>query len=163
MKHVTSKRTYDAALIRSIVTAPGIWECVSENGQQKHDYEPPIIDAIEWVALTNEKSQVIGVLLIHPLNTVTCECHINIIPKYRQEYSMLAGLACRRYMLEDTEYDKFNTQVPDIYPNVAKFLKQFGFVHEGTNRKSINKHDTLVDQHHYGITRPELTNIIKEH
>jgi len=153
--NVYHKRLYDAELIQDFLTDPELWELISESGQKTEGFVVPINDSIHWVGLY-DKDLLFGILVIHATTVTTGIVHINILKQYRSKYSTIAGLNCMDYMLYNTEFNKFNTEVPVIYPNVINYLKRFGFKNEGINRLSINKNNMIVDQKSFGITREEL-------
>ena len=156
---VTYERTINETLITHIITHDDIWDDICEYGQTPDEFHVTFVPSQHWVLLQVEH-KVIGLFFLDALNSTTAMVHINILKKFRQKYSIMAGRACMKYMLNETDYNKFNTEVPENYPNVMLFLEKFGFIKEGINRNSINKNNTLTDQVYYGMTRVELNQFI---
>lgn len=155
------ERLYDAAVIEQFLTEPDLWKLISETNQDPADFVAVIDDNVHWVGMYDDEL-LYGMLVVHTITPTTAVVHINILKEYRKKYSMISALMCMKYMIHNTDYNKFNTEVPEIYPNVEKFLLQFGFKVEGRNRNSINKDNILVDQTYFGITRDELVQSLND-
>ena len=149
------KRLFEAELIKEFITEPWLWERVSEYGQQPEDFDAPITDAMHWIGLF-EDDRLFGIGLMHGLNNTTVMIHINIQKDDRFKLSTKGGQLILQYFLNETDFQKINAEVPVIFKEVVKFTQSMGFSIEGLNRKSINKHNGLIDQINLGQTRNEV-------
>ena len=152
----------DRELIRSYMTQDELWERISEDGCNKDEYTPPMHELFHWVGMYNNKDEFMGTLFLHPETMHVVNIHFNLSKKYRKLYSFLGGQAAFDYMLNCTDFEKFNTTVPLEYPDVVGFLDKLGFTREGLNRKSISKNNIMHDQYYYGMTREEMKNKLTE-
>jgi RimJ/RimL family protein N-acetyltransferase len=158
-RDVKLERLYDADLIRDFMIQDELWERISEDGLDKDDFEVPIVDEFHWLGFFAD-DKMVGLFFIHPETLSTCQIHFSIAKQYRRLYSLRCALAGFTYLLDETHFSKFNTHVPACYPDVENFVVKLGFTKEGTNRMSINKNNTLIDQYYYGITRGEIANFM---
>lgn len=150
------ERCFDQALIEGFIRSPEMFETVSEDGTLPEDFQADVInDCWLKVSTTND---LIGFYYLHEFSKVTLICHANIHPDFRKDYSKRAGKAAYHWMLHNLPHNirKFITTVPEIYPNVMKYVEYFGMKREGVNRKSFRKHGQLLDLVCYGITREEI-------
>ncbi len=158
---VTAIRLYRADLIKQFLTQDELWERIAEYGQTVDMFVPVIDDSIHWVGLFDDK-RLFGIIFLHPHNSTTMIAHINIQKKDRYKLSRAGGIVGLEYIIENTDYDKVQTETPVIYPNVMKFVESMGFRKEGISRKSINKNTQLVDQVMYGATRQEIIEFLSK-
>lgn len=154
------KRLTDSKIITKFLTEPELWDRVSEYGQQAEDFEAPVTDAWHWIGLYTDGT-LLGIGCIHATNSSTAVVHINIQHKYRHEFAVDGGKLILKYFLRWTDFDKLNAEVPVTYKAVVEFTKSMGFRVEGLNRKSINKHNGLVDQVNLGQTRTEIKEFLR--
>ena len=71
------------------------------------------------------------------------------ILKYAQEI----GQGTLEWIWANTPAQKIMAVIPDLYPNVIRFVHQFGFRLNGINTRSILKDGQLHDQWIMGIER----------
>ncbi len=158
---IKAVRLYDSKLIEKFLTQDELWDRISEFGQNKADFIAPIVDVIEWVGLFN-RNRLFGIIVIHQVTSISCVAHINIQKQDRYKLSTEAGIVGLKYIINETKYLKVNTEVAVIYPQVIKYVESLGFKTEGMNRKSTNKHNVIVDQELFGITRDEIINKLEK-
>lgn len=154
-------RTEDADFIKEVITSPGLWPTVAEDGHNPEDYIPDTERGC-WLSIIHD-GQFIGLYYIHAHNTVLAEIHAHILPECRKEFSFPSGGAALYWIYEYApQYQKIIANVPRIYENVKNFTAKFGFVVEGVNRKSYLKNGELHDQWLLGITRDEIKGFLNE-
>ena len=158
------QRLTDIDTIKTVMTDEEMWERISEDGQDRNDFEALIDDSFHWIGLYCGDI-LFGISLIHPHNTSTGVAHINILKPYRRDHGLQGGLMSLQYAT-GLEYHKYIAEVADVYPEVVGFIKKLGFIQEGLNRKSIMKGGKLVDQIWFGASITEIQtqiyNLIKE-
>lgn len=158
---LTTRRTYDAALIRSIMTRPDMWRTVAEDGQTVAEYHPDVT-CVCWLRVEAD-GETVGLYSFNAHNSVTVEIHANILPEFRAVCSRESGLEALRWIYENApEYKKIISQIPVIYENVKRFTLGFGFIVEGRNRASYLKNGALHDQWLLGVTRDEVKGVLDE-
>ena len=133
-----------------------MWKNISEDGQDPDEFEPPFDELIHWVGAYKDDGEIIGLFFIHPKSHSRAEIHINILEDYRMKYARLAGYMIMQYVIEYTDYQKLEADIPVIYPNVLNFALWNGFTIEGTSRKSIVRDGELINQHILGMTKEEI-------
>lgn len=155
------ERTYNEEFVRCFITLPEIFDTVSEDGQAPIDFLPDVHNDY-WIVVS-DGDDIVGLYFLHAVNTVTLMIHAQILTRYRKEYSKKAGTEVYKWILENIPlaYQKLVTSVPSIYGNVIKYVKYFGFKHEGTNRKSYLKGGEIIDMENYGITRDEVKEYLR--
>jgi RimJ/RimL family protein N-acetyltransferase len=145
------ERCYDVDVVRSILTHPAIYDRIAEDGTlPREDYIPDMIGAAYVVGIVG--ADPIGVMIYHPVNGITWECHVQVLPEYRKEHADEFAQKALQWAW-DMGVQKIVAQIPELYPNVRDFGLRHGFAVEGTNRKSYLKNGQIHDQWYLGITR----------
>ena len=146
------RRCLDVDLIRKIMTHPVIYEAISEDGAPWRDEYVPEMSG-HWYLIGWVNDTPIGLMIYHPVNGVTMECHVHVLPEYREEYAHEFGQQVLTWAWNNLPVHKIVAQIPVIYPNVIAFAEKNGFIIEGVNRLSYMKHGQLHDQIYLGIAR----------
>ena len=116
------ERTTDIDKINSVLKHDYIWPRVSDKGQSKDEFTPPLDD----VHYLYEE----GILIILHPDGDKWEGHINVLPEFRDnaDSAMKEGL---RYAFVDLGADEIVTSIPEKYGSVygfaVKYLKDVGF------------------------------------
>jgi hypothetical protein len=142
---------------------PEIFERISSHGQNAEEFEIKIDDSNVYLLIRN-KEEIAGLYHLSPHNQQTINMHCNMLKQHRY-IANDAGLLVYDWILNDCnkQYTKFITEVPQCYPEVYFYAKRFGFEDEGTNRKSVIKNGTLIDQWRVGITKQEIERWAVQH
>jgi RimJ/RimL family protein N-acetyltransferase len=74
-----------------------------------------------------------------------CHIHIQILPEYRKEYAKEAGKLFLDYTWECTDKDVLIAEIPELYLNVVKFTRSFGFRFSGIKESAYRKSGTDWD------------------
>jgi len=137
-------RTYDTALVRSILSNNELIERSGSNDLSIYDPEnqPDII-----YLLPKSGETVIGVIIIHAFNNqICCQIHVNYLPKYwgmgLTEYSNLAV----SWIFSNTDFTKVIAFAPDAYPEVFKHCEKCGLKKEGYLINSVMSKGKLDNQ-----------------
>ncbi len=144
-------RTYDIELIRSVVASDKFWNAVTEDGQEKEYYEPNLQKYI-WVKFENTEHEMVALIAVEPITTVTINVHAHKILKNTGDNIVEWFVK----WLNTTNYQKVVAEVPETCDHVRKFVKWIGMNEEGVRTKSYLKNGELLDMHLYGSTRAEL-------
>ena len=120
-------RTYNTDVIRGILTAPGIWEAISDESQSREDFCPPL-DGI--IYLIDDKA--VGLFVVHKCNGLWL-CHVQVIPDSRPSLSMEFGRKVVEWVWDNTDINMLNATIPKKYPNVKKFAISQGFTECASN------------------------------
>ena len=130
-----------------VLRHPEIYETIAEDGAE------------EWkmpdgpIYLCGYNPDLLGCFVLHKINHVTWECHVQVLPEWR-DHSMEFGIKMIEWAWENTDAMKLVAQIPLIYPNVMDFAVKQGFEQEGVNKASIMKNGELFDQWYVGLRRP---------
>lgn len=150
------ERCYDPALVESFMTDPVMWATAAEDNVSPESFKADVNSEV-WLAIYTKQNELAGFYYLHPFSSVGIIAHANIHPDHRKTLSKRAGAAVMTYILHEFEdVQKVITYVPEIYPNVIKYVESCGMIREGVNRKSYRKNGQIVDLICYGITRNEL-------
>lgn len=158
--NVNIERTYDISLISSVAFHPDIVKDLLEDNQIVDDCKFDT-DKDCYLSVTI-KSDLIGVYVLKPLSKTVLELHPMVIPKFRSKASK--GIKCVfKWLLKncDESVQKVTAQFPLKSKNIERFALHNGFRVEGVNRASFMRNNELLDQTMVGITRAEITEVIK--
>ena len=148
-------RTYDTALIYNVITNEAIWKTISEDGHNPSVWSPDVFRDC-WLEMSID-GETVGVFLLKALNSMMLEVHPHILPKFRGEIGMQAGIEHLRWVYDNfPNYRKIVCSVPTLYKNVKIYAMQLGYQEEGVNRLSFLKGGKIYDQWTLGITRDEI-------
>ena len=142
------ERTLDLHKILKVLKDPEIFDRISEDGPTSDTWMPSMDEAI---FLSDEDG--IGVMIYHWINSVSLECHVQVLPEHRYK-ALEFGQAALNWAWENTEATKIVAQIPEIYPSVIKFAYKNGFSFEGVNKLSHKKNGSLHDQYYLGLIKP---------
>lgn len=156
---MVAERTFDADLIAWIMTIPEIWDAVSEDGMSTSDFTPEVYNEC-WISVKVGET-LVALYNYHAHNSITVEIHVHVIPEHRKEHAVLATFAALQWLLDnEKQYKKVVIQIPEIYKHARYFSARFGFILEGTNRKSFIKNGNIVDRWLMGATTEEIMEAI---
>jgi RimJ/RimL family protein N-acetyltransferase len=142
------KQTLDLHKILKVLKDPEIFDRISEDGPTSDTWMPSMDEAI---FLSDEEG--IGVMIYHWVNSVTLECHVQVLAEHRsQAYEF--GQKALEWAWQNTKATKIVAQIPEIYPSVIKFAYKNGFSFEGVNKLSHRKNGELHDQYYLGLIKP---------
>lgn len=130
-----------------VLTDPDVFSTIAEDGMYYVEHDPSALYLCGYVP------ELIGCFIIHKQNRVTVECHVQVLPKYREQYALEFGHAFMAWTWANINCEKIVAQIPCIYPNVKDFALKLGFEIEGINRASYMKNDEIHDQWHLGVIR----------
>ena len=140
--------------IKKVLFNPEIWNRISEDEQCQDEIEV-LNDNNQWAGLYFNHV-LFGVGLVHRHNQTTGTCHIHILKEHRDEHAGAGGMLSIQAALNETEYDKFRTEVPEIYKDVQYFLKKLGFRPKGYSTVTFKKNNKEIKQIIFKTTRKEL-------
>lgn len=138
--HVTE--TTNKEDIRKVLCHPDIYNVINGDGSPDiDDFEVPIDNSIEYIAGYAE-DDIIGLMIYHTVNDCV-KCHIQVLPEYRQEYAKeFARIALKFGRAKNVI---INAEIPECYPNVISFAKEFGFEESGIIKNGRTKNGADYD------------------
>jgi RimJ/RimL family protein N-acetyltransferase len=142
------ERTTDLAKIIKVLKNPEIFERISEDGVSIDNWLPSLDDAI---FLTDKEN--IGLMIYHEINSITIECHVQVLPEHRGK-ALEFGKSAIDWAWENTKATKIVAQIPEIYPDVIRFAYKNGFSFEGINKDSYLKNGKVHSQYYLGLIKP---------
>ncbi len=151
--------TTDMVLIKEILGSPEIWERAAEDDQKLEDYQPGYDDYCNWLICKQNHTN-IGIILLHADTCITLKMHIFLIKEHRKKASEMVNLFFEWFMIK-TQALKLTASIPACYQDAIKFAIKSGLKEEGINRASYIKDGEVYDQHNLGITRNEISEVIK--
>lgn len=144
-------RCYDVDVVRAILTHPEIYECIAEDGTPpRADVIPNMVSAAYVIGIVG--SEPIGLMVYHPINGITWECHVQVLPEYRKQHADEFSQKALDWAF-GMGVKKIVAQIPFLYPNVKDFGLKHGFEIEGINRQSYLKNGQIHDQWYLGLVR----------
>jgi len=151
--NLTPTRTLDFGIAYEIANTTEIFEAFTEDGAP--DYMPDVVNEY-WVLMITENGSVAGAYRLKSILARTVEIHAFMLPEYRNDYSKLSGVRILEWCLDNLDFDKITTVIPQLYKNIYHFTKAMGFKEEGFNRSSFLKDGKLHGMYCMGITKQEI-------
>lgn len=149
------ERTYDAALIKFIVTHPKVWQHVTDDFAPRPElWEPGAVEEA-WYVLAFDDGELLGLFMFFPENTICWRSHICMLPG---AYGPKAEKACREVFLwlwENSSCWRIIGSIPDYNRTAISFAERCGMTRYGTNPQSYVKNGKLLDQVLLGISKTE--------
>lgn len=153
----TVERVTDRATVESFMFHHDLWDRSSEDGSEKSIHDAYLLAPQCYFLLVSFGGEPVGMMVCHEGLSKSVEIHIKVKPEDRKKHAVKVGDMSLFWLMENTEYNKVITWVPEIYPAVRAFCKRkYGFIEEGCNRKSFNKNGKMIDMYLYGLTRSEI-------
>jgi len=110
-------RTLDADDVKRFLSADGIGEYVG----WFDGFEPPMTDDYHYLVVM-EGAKKAGLWILHP-GEHGAKIHANMLPGFRGEIARRAARDVLKYGFEIA--DSIYAEIPDKYPNVIKFTREF--------------------------------------
>jgi len=144
------EQTKDIDLIKSVLCRPDIYDVINDdNSGPAEDFEPPM-DVLYVAGYVND--DIIGIMIYHEV-TGGLKCHIQVLPEYRKKYAReFARMALN---FGEAKNAILYSEIPDCYPNVINFAKEFGFNETGSIKGDYIKngiaHDVIKMRKNNGV------------
>lgn len=132
--------TDDIEVIDSILKHPGIIESISGDLtiDEAMSRQSPINN--DWLYLKGVvDGVVVGLVVVHLTSQNWYQGHVQVLPEYRAEHAFTFGHDALEWIWGNTVIPKLIALVPELYPNVKKFLDAQGFTQEGYITNSYKK------------------------
>ena len=120
--------TKDLDKIYNIFCDPEIYDRIGDDGAPSVDEFEAVPPSDSVYYLTDEEN--IGLVFYHWKNCVTLEGHIQVLKRYRHRAIEFGELALK-WAWDNTDARKIVVTIPEIYPDVIKFVTKFGFEIDG--------------------------------
>ena len=146
-------RTEDLDTIDYVLKHPKIRGSIGDDVTSKMDIDYPISENVYYLAEVS--SEVLGMFVFYPQNSVTFEGHFAVLPGLYGKNAIRAGLEAIDWIFGNTECLKINGVTPHYNPLALRYAQKLGFKKEGVNCKSILKDGKLHDQTFFGLEREE--------
>lgn len=152
------ERTRDAALVRSVIGHPEIRPLVLEGD----DVPVPMHESIYYLAPKEERHAdgavedvLLGIVAFMPINNVSWNPHIAILPEHRGRGTevMKAALA---WMFENTACEKVVAHPPAYNSKMIKVFEKCGFRLEGCSPKSFRWNGIMHARLLYGLEKENV-------
>lgn len=145
------ERCYDVDTIREILTHPDIYARIAEDGSpSQEDYIPEMIGVAYILGIVD--SEPAALMTYYPVSTITWECHVQVMPKYRKTHADEFAQKALQWAW-DMGCHKLMATIPVIYPTVKDFGLKHGFEIEGISKQSYLKNGQILDQWYLGKVR----------
>lgn len=150
------ERSHNPDKLRRLLAEIG--EVVAEDGQ---GVKTAAIDTERngWLEVI-EGPETLAVYKLVPINGVTVEIHVNVLPMYRRKRHATCRAAFR-WILSNTRYQKVIAWVPSIHRHIRRFAVEMGMAVEGNSTQSYRKNGALHDQWLLGITRGQMEEVCR--
>tara|TARA_B110000902_G_scaffold249753_1_gene308243 strand:- start:1321 stop:1809 length:489 start_codon:yes stop_codon:yes gene_type:complete len=130
------KQTNNIDDIKQVLCHVDIYDTISDdNSPESKDYEPPVGEDYRYYA-GYVNSVIIGLMIYHPYLDGE-ECHVQVLPKHREEYAKQFGE--QSLSLRDRTRPLY-AEIPEFYKNVLDFAKINGFKVIDTQLNNFTKH-----------------------
>lgn len=150
-------RTYDAQLIRSIITNQAIYGRMSDDyAPAREDYQPAAPDAACYV-LVEVDGQAKGLWILVPQSLTLWEVHTALLPEIWGTTAKLAAPLLLDWVWQNTLCQRLFTVVPQYARATRKFAMHAGMEECGKHERAYLKDGELQDLIIMGVNRPSIT------
>ena len=132
----------------SILQHSEIYRTICDDGSPNREYLTIPEGWLNVVAYVDGNP--VGCFVLHPVNSVTMECHVQVLPDYRH-LSAEIGREVINWTSENTNALKLIAWIPFDCENVRIFAESMGFKVEGISEGSIMKKGKLLSQWLVGL------------
>lgn len=140
------KRSFDYKRINEIMTHPGVYPYISDDGSPTRNkfitIQSPEVYYLLWKG---------GVFMYVPINGITVEVHTCVLPKF-QGKSLPYAKASIKWIFNNTTYKKIMTHVPQNNRKAFVYAKKAGMVEEGYLTNSFMLNGEIMGQHILGVS-----------
>lgn len=136
--------------VKMVITHPQIYPYVTDDGSPPvEEYEPSANAAhlLVWCG-----SDLLGLFVLVPQNSVTVEVHTCLMPIARGERAAAAAKELIRWVWSNTTFKRLVTNVPGYNRLALRFALAAGMTKYGTNTRSYMKNGVLWDQIMLGLS-----------
>ncbi len=116
------KETVNREDIEAILLHPEIYDTIADDScPSAENFKAPIDCDHKYIGGYLE-GEIIAVMVYHKYLEGN-KCHIQVLPKFREDYAVYFGQQSLLFRGNDTLY----AEIPSLYENVLAFAKRFGF------------------------------------
>ena len=148
-------RTRNYPAIRELLIDPEVYPYMTEDlSPPAYEFKPPESEVIYYLAM-RVAFRTGGLCMFMPINGVTLDGHIAVLPEYRGAPALEGVKKCFEWIWENTPYARIEARVPD-YNRAAIYLANLaGMKRFGVSEKSFLRGGLLHDQVLLGISKGE--------
>jgi len=111
-------------IVKSLITADGIWETLCAPGQEKDTFELAphgqyIIGVVD--------GKPIALVIIHKTSKGYNKCHVQVLPEHRKEHSKEFGVKGMEFIWANNDFDYMMASISSKFPNVRRYAEMMGF------------------------------------
>ncbi|MEW5709849.1 MAG: GNAT family N-acetyltransferase [Pseudomonadota bacterium] len=153
---VRIERTFDAELVRKILTHPQIYPHVSDDGSpppEEFDPRESVRNDAMYFLVPMAAERPAGLYVIYPHNSIMYEVHACILPEYRGAAAREAARAMVQWVFAHTPCRKLIALVPAFNRLAHQYARRVGFMDVGVITRSYLKAGVLYDQHLLAIEK----------
>lgn len=153
MKDIIYEQTEDEDFINHCITHPAAWNSGTDDAL--HGVNPRLffarIDGILYV-----KCGDYGLLLGRPVNYISFDVHVALLPKARGKAVDICKGAMQWLFRQSERPLRLTTSIPEYNKLAIRLAHEVGMEFIGINKLSFQKNGKLFDQHLFGISKGEL-------
>jgi RimJ/RimL family protein N-acetyltransferase len=144
-------RTFDPELIKAIITHPKVYpHCIDDSSPPPDEFEPYVVEQLyNLIAWDDEPA---GAFMFVPVNLITYEMHLAMLPEFWGRGREALGLAID-WMFSHSPCKKIIGGVPAFNRLTVRLLEDMGFEQEGISPKSFQKQGIIYDRLMLGISK----------
>lgn len=147
------ERTHDMDVVRRIITHPQVYPYITDDGCPPADQFVPVDAPALWYLLVRRGEEILGLFLLHPLNSTCYEVHTCLLPSCWGPDAVEVAREARQWVWENMPAKRVVTNVPENNPLALRFALKAGFRAYGTNPASIEVGGRLYAQHLLGVSK----------
>lgn len=152
------ERTFDQALIRSVIGHPEIRPLVLEG----EDVPVPMHESIYYFAARVERhadgaieDDLVGIVAFIPVNSISWNPHVAVLPSYRGSGTEIVRLAIA-WMFAHTACEKVVAYPPAYNVSMIRVFEKCGFKLEGCSPRSFRWHGEMHARLLYGLEKENV-------
>jgi len=137
--------------VKAVLCHPEIYDCISGDGAPPREEWQVQGSAVYLTGYIDDEP--IAVMVYHPKNLVCWQCHIQVLPDYRDHAFEFAQKALS-WFWDNSKAVKLIAEIPSKYRNVLSFALRCGFDVDGRTDNAYIKNGNLYSMYYLSLERP---------
>lgn len=153
---ITVARTFDPAVIGSVMRIPEIYDLSSDdNSKPLPEYQPEeaASDPHTYHMACYNADALMGLCIFRVKAPVWCDAHTAFLPDHRAKPAAIAARDCIKWIFHNTPMQIIRAKIPAFNKRAIGFARLAGLTYIGMEKNSFIKNGVMFDMKVLGIKK----------